>query len=87
MQTSVISVKTCEEIDRRIRNFVRGTTEEEHKIFHVAWEKVCLPKEVGGLGLKLSRQLNRVYLTKQDKLWTQILQHKYFKQTDVGLAL
>ncbi|CAN1129754.1 Putative ribonuclease H protein At1g65750 [Linum perenne] len=64
MQTSVLPVNTCEEIDRRIRNFVWGTTSEERKVSLVAWEKICLPKEKGGLGLKMARQLNRAYLTK-----------------------
>ncbi|CAN1775004.1 Putative ribonuclease H protein At1g65750 [Linum perenne] len=48
---------------------------------------VCLPKEVGGLGLRRARQLNRAFLTKlaftffkeKDKLWVRVMQHKYFK--------
>ncbi|CAN1166153.1 Putative ribonuclease H protein At1g65750 [Linum perenne] len=94
MQTAVLPSKTCEEIDKRIRNFVWGTTAEERKICLVAWDKVCSPKENGGLGLRLSRQLNRAFLTKlafifmkdKDKLWVKVLQHKYFRQTEEGLA-
>ncbi|CAN1121487.1 Putative ribonuclease H protein At1g65750 [Linum perenne] len=93
MQTSVLPVNTCEEIDRRIRNFVWGTTAEERKISLVSWETICLPKEKGGLGLKLARQLNRAYLTKlaflffkeKDKLWVRILQDKYFSDSNGGL--
>ncbi|CAN1179618.1 Putative ribonuclease H protein At1g65750 [Linum perenne] len=94
MQTAVLPVKTCEEIDKRIRNFVWGSTVEERKICLVAWDKVCLPKEKEGLGLRLARQLNRAFLTKlaftffkeKDKLWVRVLQHKYFSQNVDGLA-
>ncbi|CAN1187196.1 Putative ribonuclease H protein At1g65750 [Linum perenne] len=80
-------------MDKRIQNFVWGTTEEERKICLVARDKVCLPKEKGGLGLKLARELNRAYLTKlaftffkeKDKLWVRVLQHKYFRQTEIVL--
>ncbi|CAN1181294.1 Putative ribonuclease H protein At1g65750 [Linum perenne] len=95
MQTSVLPVNTCEEIDRRIRNFVWGTTSEERKVSLVAWEKICLPKEKGGLGLKMARQLNRAYLTKlafiffkeKEKLWVRTIQHKYFSESSTGLAV
>ncbi|CAN1187377.1 Putative ribonuclease H protein At1g65750 [Linum perenne] len=94
MQIAVIPVTTCEEIDKRIRNFVWGTTAETRKICLVAWERVCLPKEKGGLGLRLARQLNRAFLTKlaftflkeKDKLSVQVLQQKYFRQNDEGLV-
>ncbi|CAN1179460.1 Putative ribonuclease H protein At1g65750, partial [Linum perenne] len=63
----------------RIRNFVWGTTAEERKVSLVAWENICLPKEKGGLGLKMARQLNRAYLTKlaflffkdKERLWVE----------------
>ncbi|CAN1818917.1 Putative ribonuclease H protein At1g65750 [Linum perenne] len=94
MQTAVLPAKTCEEIDRRIRNFVWGTTAEERKICLVAWDKVCLPKEIGGLGLRLARQLNRAFLMKlaftffqeKDKLWVRVMQYKYFRQNEEGLV-
>ncbi|CAN1162506.1 Putative ribonuclease H protein At1g65750 [Linum perenne] len=94
MQTAVIPSTTYEEIDRRIRNFVWGTTAESRKICLVAWDKVCLPKEKGGLGLRLARQLNRAFITKlaftfikeKDKLWVKVLQHKYFREDESGMA-
>ncbi|CAN1155661.1 Putative ribonuclease H protein At1g65750 [Linum perenne] len=95
MQTSVLPVQTCEDIDRRIHNFVWGSTSDERKLCLVAWEKVCSPKEKGGLGLKLARELNRAFLTKlafiffkeKDKLWVRVLQHKYFRQSEEGLQV
>ncbi|CAN1177967.1 Putative ribonuclease H protein At1g65750 [Linum perenne] len=94
MKTSVLPVNTCEEIDRRIRNFVWGTTAEERKVSLVSWENICLPKEKGGLGLKMARQLNRAYLTMlafiffkdKERLWVRTLQHKYFSEGSSGLS-
>ncbi|CAN1851672.1 Putative ribonuclease H protein At1g65750 [Linum perenne] len=69
---------------------------EEKKISLVAWDKICLPKENGGLGLRMARQLNRAYITKlafflfkdKDRLWVRVLQHKYFKESArAGLRL
>ncbi|CAN1171502.1 Putative ribonuclease H protein At1g65750, partial [Linum perenne] len=51
MQTSILPINTCEEIDRRIRNFVWGTSPEERKVHLVSWEQICMPKDKGGLGL------------------------------------
>ncbi|CAN1145341.1 Putative ribonuclease H protein At1g65750 [Linum perenne] len=95
MQTSVLPATTCEAIDKIIRDFVWGSTEEQRKTHLIAWERVCLPKDAGGLGLKLSRLLNRAYMTKlafgffkySDKLWVRVLQAKYFRETDHGLVL
>ncbi|CAN1127408.1 Putative ribonuclease H protein At1g65750 [Linum perenne] len=90
MQTTVLPATTCEAIDKRIRNFIWGSTDEERKTHLVSWERICAPKENGGLGLKLSRILNRAYMTKlafnffrdTDRLWVRILQSKYFKHSN-----
>ncbi|CAN1142230.1 Putative ribonuclease H protein At1g65750 [Linum perenne] len=89
MQTSVLPVTTCDAIDRRIRNFVWGSTTEEKKMHLVAWDQVCKPKSLGGLGLRQARILNQAYMIKlafiffqkSDVLWVQVLQSKYFKDT------
>ncbi|CAN1788712.1 Putative ribonuclease H protein At1g65750 [Linum perenne] len=94
MQTSVLPVTTCTEIDRRIRNFVWGSTDTEKKTHLISWETICLPKSEGGLGIRCARTLNGAYMTKlaflffqnQSSLWVRILQSKYFKTTTTGLA-
>ncbi|CAN1126818.1 Putative ribonuclease H protein At1g65750 [Linum perenne] len=93
MQTSVIPVALCEEIDKRVRNFVWGSSNDTRKVHLVSWEKICENKDCGGLGLKMSKQLNRAYMLKlaftflqnPDALWVRVLQSKYFKE--VGEAL
>ncbi|CAN1170305.1 Putative ribonuclease H protein At1g65750 [Linum perenne] len=94
MHVAVLPVTTCEEIDQKIHNFVWGSSDETRKVHLVAWETICTPKEDGGLGLKLARQLNRAYLTKlavnfikdPDKLWVRIIHAKYFKETNEGFT-
>ncbi|CAN1132976.1 Putative ribonuclease H protein At1g65750, partial [Linum perenne] len=55
MQTSVLLATTCDAIDKRIRDFVWGSTTDARKIPLIAWNRICLPKDQGGLGLKLAR--------------------------------
>ncbi|CAN1162516.1 Putative ribonuclease H protein At1g65750 [Linum perenne] len=94
MQTAVLPVTTCEAIDRKIRNFVWGSSDEARKVHLVSWENICRAKEDGGLWLKLAQELNRAYMTKlafifmqdSDRLWVRLLQGKYFSVTADGLA-
>ncbi|CAN1170687.1 Putative ribonuclease H protein At1g65750 [Linum perenne] len=88
------TMTTCEAIDRKIRNFVWGSSDEARKVHLVSWENICRAKEDGGLGLKLAHELNRAYMTKlafifmqdSDRLWVRLLQGKYFSVTADGLA-
>ncbi|CAN1170479.1 Putative ribonuclease H protein At1g65750 [Linum perenne] len=87
MQTSVLPIYTCEAIDKRIRDFVWGSTPEERKVHLISWEQICKPKAKGGLGLRLARHLNMAYMTKlaflffqnPNLLWVQVLHTKYFR--------
>ncbi|CAN1123467.1 Putative ribonuclease H protein At1g65750 [Linum perenne] len=95
MQTSVLPCHICEAIDRKIRNFVWGSTNDCRKIHLVSWDEVCKPKEHGGLGLKKARDLNMAFMMKlaflffksPNELWVQVLQHKYFREGPNGLQV
>ncbi|CAN1131159.1 hypothetical protein LINPERHAP1_LOCUS10266 [Linum perenne] len=50
MQTIVLPATTCDEIIKRVHDFVWGTTAKQRKIHLLWWEKICVPKEDGGLG-------------------------------------
>ncbi|CAN1168444.1 Putative ribonuclease H protein At1g65750 [Linum perenne] len=94
MQTSLIPTTTCEAIDKKIRDFVWGSSDQERKIHLVSWDRICAPKSEGGLGLRLASHLNRAYMTKlaylfftnEEALWVRILQSKYFKDGRDGLV-
>ena len=46
------------------RNFLWGSSEGSFKYLLVAWEKVCLPVELGGLGIRSVASFNQVLLGK-----------------------
>ncbi|CAN1147600.1 Putative ribonuclease H protein At1g65750 [Linum perenne] len=95
MQTSVLPGHIYESIDRKIRNFVWGSTNEYMKIHLVSWDEVCKPKEHGRLGLKKAKELNMAFMMKlafqnlksPNEIWVQVLQHKYFRDCLNGCRL
>lgn len=71
-------------MERIQKRFLWSGVEEKKRIPLVAWDKVCRPKNKGGLGIKalktfnkalLAKQLWRAYDTKKD--WNQIWFDKY----------
>ncbi|CAN1792135.1 Putative ribonuclease H protein At1g65750 [Linum perenne] len=95
METSVLPIATCELIDKRIHEFVWGSTDEERKTHLVSWEQICKPKAFGGLGLRLSRHLNSAFMAKlaflfmqkPELLWVRVLHTKYFREVNGVLRL
>jgi hypothetical protein len=64
MQTYNIPVSICDEAEKICRNFIWGSTVDQKKCHLVAWKKICLPKEKGGLGFQNMRALNQAYIIK-----------------------
>lgn len=57
--------KTCiDEIQSLHRKFVWGYTEDKKKILAIAWDKVTMPKHLGGVGLRDLNILNQVCIMK-----------------------
>uniref|UniRef100_A0A1U7XQD5 Uncharacterized protein LOC104236822 n=1 Tax=Nicotiana sylvestris TaxID=4096 RepID=A0A1U7XQD5_NICSY len=48
--TAYISVVKL--VDKKCRDFLWGATEDKRKVNLVAWDKVCIPKQNGGLNIK-----------------------------------
>ena len=80
----------CDEITNMIRNFWWGQRHEERKIPWISWEKLCEPKEGGGLGFKNLKLFNLALLAKQgwrlqvgqESLVYKVLKAKYFPRSD-----
>ena len=72
-------------LERIQRNFLWGASEDVFKYPLVAWEKVCLPVEDGGLGIWRVGLFNQALLGKwlwrfgkeSNRLWHQVIATKY----------
>lgn len=71
MQTTKLPAQICDSLDRLNRNFLWGDTNDKKKVHLVKWEKVCKPKCKGGLGIKLSADMNKAMLAKASWRITQ----------------
>lgn len=76
-------VSIIDAIEKIVRLFLWGTSDGKRKMHLVAFEGVCLPIELGGLGLKRVREINLSLLCKwfwrirEDHLWSLIVKEKY----------
>jgi len=83
--SNVCPASTLENLDKMSRSFLWGSTAEKRKLHLVAWDRVCLPKDEGGLGIRSAKQMNMALLSKvgwrliheKASLWAKILSGKY----------
>ncbi|CAN1351644.1 Putative ribonuclease H protein At1g65750 [Linum perenne] len=93
MQTTLLPNEICENIDKKIRSFIWGSINGERKLHLLKWEKICQPKDRGGLGIRSAKELNHAFLMKliwgmlknPEALWVRVLRTKYLQQTSNGL--
>lgn len=64
MTTIALPQSTLEKLDQMSRTFLWGSSPEKKKQHLIAWDKVCLPKADGGLGIRLSKPMNQELLAK-----------------------
>ncbi|XP_024163724.1 uncharacterized protein LOC112170610 [Rosa chinensis] len=55
----------CEDLELMCARFWWGSTDDKRKIHWKSWEKLCLPKEEGGLGFQSLSDFNLAMLAKQ----------------------
>ena len=85
MQCQTLPAKVCDQVDKLIRDFLWGSTEEKRRMHLVCWDKVTLPKELGGLGLHKMKKRNYAILAKlcwrlaceKEAPWAKLLVAKY----------
>uniref|UniRef100_A0A803PY01 Reverse transcriptase domain-containing protein n=1 Tax=Cannabis sativa TaxID=3483 RepID=A0A803PY01_CANSA len=87
MSIFIIPQKIVEAVDKSCRDFLWGKKENKSK-FHLAfWEKVCLPKKLGGIGFREGKKWNKALIakylwaisSKQDNLWVKWVNSIYLK--------
>ncbi|CAA7048639.1 unnamed protein product [Microthlaspi erraticum] len=85
MSTISLPKSTLNSLDKASRSFLWGSTTEQRKPHLLSWRKVCQPKRAGGLGIRLSSDMNKALLAKigwrllhnVDSLWARVLRSKY----------
>ena len=86
MSTFDIPTKACDKLDALTRKF-GGIQKNPNGSYlaWLAWEKLCLPKGIGGMGFKKSKDFNKALLaklawmiaSKRDSLCMNLLRSKY----------
>ncbi|KAJ1421161.1 ribonuclease H [Sesbania bispinosa] len=85
LQAVVIPCFVCEEIERLCKIFIWVTTQARKRCHLISWDKICRPKEFGGLGFRPLRVSNEAYMIKlawniiarPDSFWVKVLREKY----------
>lgn len=59
-----IPMSICKDVDRINKNFLWGETGEKKKVHLMKWQKVCTPKNMGGLGIRNRGNNNKGMVSK-----------------------
>ena len=93
LSLSIIPKVMAARLDRIQRNFLWGSSEGSFKYPLVAWDKVCSPIEMGGLGIRNVVSFNQDLLRKWlwryrhevTHLWRRVISTKYGRAHGCGL--
>jgi hypothetical protein len=86
MSTFLLPMSFCNKLDKIFKNFWWGFPAKKSRNLSLkAWDSLCIPKLLGGLGLRKMREVNLALviklgwrlLTKSDSLWVSQLHCKY----------
>jgi hypothetical protein len=92
MSTFLLPDGLCHQLDRAFRNFWWGFPKDKARNLSLkSWESLCLPKDQGGLGFRLMKEVNLSLISKlgwkllsnHDCLWVSLFKAKYFKYGNI----
>lgn len=82
MQTFLLPTQICMTLDKLVHRFLWGAHNDKDRYLSLrAWDNICTPKHVGGLGIRHARDMNVAYITKlgwkvctePTKLWVKLI--------------
>ncbi|KAL0433566.1 UNVERIFIED_CONTAM: hypothetical protein Slati_2690900 [Sesamum latifolium] len=90
----LIPTTVCWELESMMADFLWHSN-DSRKVHWIAWDKMCVPKDEGGLGFRRLGAFNLTMLAKQlwliisnlNALLSRMLKQKYFPHTDVLQAV
>ncbi|KAK9944849.1 hypothetical protein M0R45_010396 [Rubus argutus] len=91
MQTAKLPMSICNKLDKLNRDFLWGDLDDQKKPHLINWDIVCLPKLLGGLGIKKTVDMNQAILAKagwrllqnDPGLWACVYKNKYLQHADL----
>ena len=87
MSTFLIPLEICKNLASAIAQFWWSSNPPKRGIHWAKWEKVCLPREEGGIGFRMIHEFNLALLAKQlwrlvqfpDSLVARVLRGRYYR--------
>ena len=87
MQCFQLPSAVSNNIDRISREFFWKSSTQDKGLPLVAWNKICKPKQTGGLGLRKIAAINQAFLTKlawkvytdHKSMWVRLMRSKYLE--------
>ncbi|KAJ1377867.1 Endonuclease/exonuclease/phosphatase superfamily [Sesbania bispinosa] len=85
MQTTMLPKAVCRALERLMRNFLWGASRDKKAWHSISWEKICKPKQLGGLGIRNIHDFNCALIMKvgwnliinPDAFWVKVIRSKY----------
>ena len=90
MSCSYLPKHINSKLESKMRNFFWKGLEDKKKVALISWNKICKPKDYGGLGIKNLEWQNKALGAKQvwrlyqerDRKWAKIIYNKYLNPSD-----